>query len=271
MVLVDADFAMRADALEAMMAADVAAGLVPLIVTATMGTTSSTACDPLRAIGEVAQRHGAWYHIDAAYGGSAAIVPEFRPLLDGVELADSMVTNPHKWLMTNVDCSAYFVRDVDAPLETFATAPAYLRTRHDADVVNYRDWGIPLGRRMRALKLWFLIREQGLSGLQARLRRDLENARWLADQVAAAPGWRVLAPVPLQTLCVRHEPPGISGEALDRHTQAWCDRLNRSGQAYLTPATLDGRWMVRVSIGSEQTERPHVERLWAAMQHEVTR
>ena len=139
----------------------------------------------------------------------------------------------------------------------------------DGRVTNYRDWGIPLGRRFRALKLWFLIREQGVSALQARLRRDLENARWLADQVRAKKDWRVLAPVTLQTLCVRHEPPGLHGEALDRHTQAWCERINRSGRAYLTPAVLDDRWMVRVSVGSALTERADVDALWALMRREA--
>ena len=137
-----------------------------------------------------------------------------------------------------------------------------------------RRFAIPLGRRFRALKLWFLIREQGVSGLQARLRRDLDNARWLCGQVRAAAGWRLLAPVPLQTLCMRHEPAGAvtgEGEALDRHTLAWVDRVNRSGAAYLTPAILDGRWMARVSIGAEATERSHVEALWNTMQMEAER
>jgi aromatic-L-amino-acid decarboxylase len=132
-------------------------------------------------------------------------------------------------------------------------------------VKNYRDWGIPLGRRFRALKLWFLIREAGVEGLQTRLRRDLENAQWLKAQVEAASDWRVLAPAPLQTICVRHEPAGIDGDALDAHTLAWCDRINRSGEAYLTPAMLDGRWMVRVSIGAIATEREHVAALWGVM------
>jgi aromatic-L-amino-acid decarboxylase len=152
-----------------------------------------------------------------------------------------------------------------------STNPSYLQSAADGRVKNLRDWGIPLGRRFRALKLWFLIREQGVSGLQARLRRDLDNARWLVDTIDAAPQWMVLAPVPLQTLCVRHEPPGLAGDALDRHTQNWCDRVNRSGAAYLTPAMLDGRWMVRVSIGAEQTERTHVEALWNTMQTEAGR
>jgi aromatic-L-amino-acid decarboxylase len=146
-----------------------------------------------------------------------------------------------------------------------STNPSYLRTSADGAVRNFRDWGLPLGRRFRALKLWCAIREQGVEGLQARIRRDMENARWLESQVRAEKNWHVLAPVSLQTVCVRHDPPGVSGEALDAHTQAWADRLNRSGAAYVTPAILDGRWMVRVSIGGIQTERAHVEALWNEM------
>ena len=268
MVSVDADFAMRADALEAMMAADVAAGLVPLIVTATMGTTSSTACDPLRAIGEVAQRHGAWYHIDAAYGGSAAIVPEFRPLLDGVELADSMVTNPHKWLMTNFDCSAYFVRDVDALLETFATAPAYLRTRHDADVVNYRDWGIPLGRRFRALKLWFVLRSYGAEALRAMIRTHIALGHDLAAWVDATPDWERLAPAPLGLVVVRHVPPALAGDeaALSAHNAQIVARVNAIGTVQVTQTTLGGQYAIRVAIGAFRTEERHVREVWRVMQ-----
>jgi aromatic-L-amino-acid decarboxylase len=150
-----------------------------------------------------------------------------------------------------------------------STNPSYLQSAVDNQVKNLRDWGIPLGRRFRALKLWCLIREQGVSGLQARLRRDISNAQWLTKQIQATPNWRVLAPVPLQTLCVRHDPPGLASEALDQHTHAWVDRVNRSGKAYLTPAILDGRWMVRISIGATSTEREHVESLWALMQHEA--
>jgi aromatic-L-amino-acid decarboxylase len=150
-----------------------------------------------------------------------------------------------------------------------STSPSYLRTAADDKVKNLRDWGLPLGRRFRALKLWFLIREKGVTGLQERLRRDLANGQWLLGQIRDAPRWRVLAPAPLQTLCVRHEPPGLSGEALDAHTLAWADRINRSGAAYLTPAMLDGRWMVRVSIGALFTERVHVEALWRVMQSEA--
>ena len=141
----------------------------------------------------------------------------------------------------------------------------------DGTVRNYRDWGIPLGRRFRALKLWLLLRAEGVEALRARLRRDIANAAWLAEQARGTPGWRVLAPVPLQTVCVRHEPPGLEGDALDRHTLAWAERVNRSGRAYLTPATLDGRWMVRVSVGAEPTEREHIEALWELMRQEAER
>ena len=150
-----------------------------------------------------------------------------------------------------------------------STNPSYLRTAADGEAKNFRDWGIPLGRRFRALKLWFLIREQGIAGLQARLRRDLANAQWLKEQVDAAPGWKRLAPVPLQTVCVCHEPAGLEGEALDRHTLGWCSRINASGKAWLTPALLNGRWMVRVSIGAEATERRHVQALWDLMRREA--
>lgn len=270
-VACDDRFAMRADALAAAIADDAAAGRVPCAVVATTGTTTTTAIDPVAEIARVVAGTGIWLHVDAAMAGSAMVLPECRWMWEGVEGADSVVLNPHKWLGAAFDCTVYYVRDAQHLVRVMSTNPSYLQTAADGVVKNYRDWGIPLGRRFRALKLWFLIREQGVSGLQARLRRDLDNARWFESQVAAAPGWRVLAPVPLQTVCVRHEPPGLAGEALDRHTQSWCDRLNRSGAAYLTPAVLDGRWMVRVSVGAERTERRHVEQLWTAMQNEVGR
>jgi aromatic-L-amino-acid decarboxylase len=261
----DARYAMRAEALLAMVREDEAAGRRPCAVVATTGTTATTAIDPVGALAAGAREHGLWLHVDAAMAGSAMILPEMRALWDGVEGADSLVLNPHKWLGAAFDCSLYYVRDPQHLVRVMSTNPSYLRSAVDEKVKNLRDWGVPLGRRFRALKLWFLIREQGVSGLQARLRRDLGNARWLAAQVEGAPRWRLLAPVPLQTLCVRHEPAGLDGEALDRHTLGWAERVNRSGAAYLTPAQLDGRWMVRVSVGSLTTEREHVEALWAAM------
>ena len=268
---VDENFAMRADALEQTIQADLERGVTPCAVVATTGTTTTTALDPVRAISEVARRHGLWLHVDAALAGSAMILPECRWMWEGTDSADSLVFNPHKWLGAAFDCSLYYVRDPEHLVRVMSTNPSYLQSAVDSRVKNLRDWGIPLGRRFRALKLWCLIREQGVAGLQARIRRDLANAQWFAEQVRSRPNWRVLAPVPLQTICIRHEPPGLEGEALDRHTLAWAERANASGEAYLTPAILDGRWMVRVSIGAIPTERRHVEALWELIKREAER
>jgi aromatic-L-amino-acid decarboxylase len=264
-VAVDAAFAMQPAALRAAIEADLAAGRKPCAIVATVGTTATTAIDPVRQIANIAQEFGLWLHIDAAMAGSAMILPECRWMWDGVEAADSIVTNPHKWLGVAFDCSLYYVRDPQHLVRVMSTNPSYLRSSADAEVKNYRDWGLPLGRKFRALKLWVLIREQGVEGLQARLRRDLTQAQWLKRQIDATPGWRILAPVPLQTICVRHEPAGLSGEALDRHTLGWSEKVNRSGEAYVTPAQLDGRWMVRLSLGAHLTEQQDVEALWRTL------
>jgi aromatic-L-amino-acid decarboxylase len=271
LVASDERYALAPDALEDAIAKDLTAGRRPCAVVATTGTTTTTAIDPIAAIAVIARRRGLWLHVDAAMAGSAMILPECRWMWEGIEEADSLVFNPHKWLGTVFDCSMYYVRDSAHLIRVMSTNPSYLQTAADSQVKNYRDWGIPLGRRFRALKLWCLLRTEGVAALQARLRRDMDNARWLAEQVRSAPSWKVLAPVPIQTVCVRHEPASLDGEALDRHTLGWAGRVNRSGQAYLTPAVLDGRWMVRVSIGAESTERPHVEALWRLMRAEAER
>lgn len=262
----DENFAMRADALALAIADDIAAGRRPCAIVATTGTTTTTALDPVGAIVAVAAPHGVWVHVDAAMAGSAMILPECRWMWDGVEGADSLVLNAHKWLGVIFDCSLYYVRDSAHLVRVMSTNPSYLQSAVDGDVKNLRDWGLPLGRRFRALKLWLHIREQGVAGLQSRLQRDMDNAAWLASAVRSTADWAVLAPVPLQTVCVRHEPHGIAGEELDRHTLDWVGRVNASGRAYLTPALLEGRWMVRVSIGAEQTERADVEAVWELMQ-----
>ena len=268
-VACDDAFAMRADALAAMIADDLGAGLRPCAVVATTGTTATTALDPLAAIAAVARRHGVWLHVDAAMAGSAMILPECRWMWEGVEEADSLVINAHKWLGAPFDCSLYYVRDGAHLVRVMSTNPTFLQSSVDGTVRNLRDWGIPLGRRFRALKLWFLIREQGVAGLRARLSRDMANAQRLAETVAGTPDWQVVAPVPLQTVCVRHEPAGLAGEALDEHTRAWAEAVNRSGRAYLTPAAIGGRWMVRVSIGAPGTEWEDVAEAWAAMRVEA--
>lgn len=266
---IDEQYAMRPDALAATLETDLSNGLVPCAVVATVGTTTTTALDPVEAIAQVARQYHLWLHVDAAQAGSAMILPECRWMWQGVEEADSLVLNPHKWLGAVFDCSLYYVRDPEHLVRVMSTNPSYLQSSVDDKVKNLRDWGIPLGRRFRALKLWCLIREQGVAGLQARLRRDMSNANWLAEQIQATPGWRVLAPVVLQTICVRHEPADLSAPELDQHTQTWARRVNASGAAYLTPALLDDHWMVRISIGALSTEREHVEALWTLLQRAV--
>ena len=268
-VEVDENFAIKPEALEHAVQLDLERGLKPCAIVASIGTTTTTAFDPLEPLGEIARKYGLWFHVDAAMAGSAMILPEMRHLWAGVEAADSIVMNPHKWLGAAFDCAAYYVRDPEHLVRVMSTNPSYLQTNSDGRVKNYRDWGIPLGRRFRALKLYTLILEQGVSGLQSRLRRDLSNAKWLEAQVRAARGWKVLAPVALQTVCVRYEPAGMNPDHLDTLTKAWCEKINQSGAAYLTPATLEGRWMVRVSIGAIDTERKDVAELWQIMQREA--
>jgi aromatic-L-amino-acid decarboxylase len=265
----DPAYGMCPEALATAIRSDLAEGKRPTAIVATTGTTTTTALDPVGAIARLAREHDLWLHVDAAMAGSAMILPDCRWMWEGVEGADSLVINTHKWLGAAFDCSLYFVRDPEHLIRVMSTDPSYLKTSADGTVKNLRDWGIPLGRRFRALKLWCLFRAEGLSGLRARLTRDLENAHWLAEKIRATPNWRVLAPVPLQTICVRYEPEGLEGEALDAHTLCWVERINRSGRAYLTPAILDGRWMVRVSVGAELTERAHVDSLWNVMQREA--
>jgi len=268
-------YAMRPESLAALIEADVAEGRCPAAVVVNVGTTGTTAVDPLAQIIPVARRYGMWVHVDAAMAGSALLLPEMRWLVDGVAGADSLTWNPHKWLGTVLDCSLLYVADPGHLVRVMSTNPSYLRSTVDGEVTQYKDWGIPLGRRFRALKLWFHLRLDGVEAIRARLRRDLDNARWLAEQVSSTPGWRVLAPVNLQTVVLRHEPAGVvsdagavlDADALNAHTLRWADSINASGAALLTPSLLDGTWSVRVSIGAEATEREDVEALWSLLQH----
>ncbi len=261
----DASRALRVDALAEAIDRDRAAGLVPCAVVATAGTTNTTAFDPIDAIAGVAAHHAMWLHVDAAMAGIAMIVPECRPRWHGIERADSLVVNPHKWLGVGFDLSAYYCRDPQHLIRVMGTNPAYLRTPHDGQVSNFRDWHIQLGRRFRALKLWFHIVDEGVEGIRARLRRDLANAQWLAHEVAAAPDWQLVAPVTLQTVCLRHAPAGLDEPARSAGNLAIARRINDAGRAYLTPSMLDGAQFLRVSIGVESTERAHVAALWSAL------
>jgi aromatic-L-amino-acid decarboxylase len=261
-VAVDASYAMRPDELERAIAADLEAGLTPACVVATIGTTSSTAVDPLPAIAGICRRHGVWLHVDAAYAGAAAIVPELRHLFDGVEHADSFVFNPHKWLLVNFDCSAYFVRDQAALVRTFQVTPEYLRTDQDRDVVNFRDWGIQLGRRFRALKLWFVIRSYGVEGLRAMIRRHVELAKELAGWVDADPDFELMAPVLFGLVCFRYRPDGVSDTQVDDLNRRLLARVNASRRVHLTHTQLGERYVIRMAIGQRETERQHVEEAW---------
>jgi len=249
------------------MAQDARAGLVPACVVATIGTTGSTGIDPVAAIAGIVAEHGAWLHVDAAYAGSAAILPEKRSLFAGWERADSLLFNPHKWLLVNFDCTAYFVRDVDALLRTFSANPEYLRTTHDADVANFRDWGIQLGRRFRALKLWWVIRSYGVDGLQAFIRSHCAWAQELAGWIRADGRFELSAPVPLALVCFRlRAGPAESEAAADERTRAMLERANATGRVFLSHTVLGGRYVVRLSIGARATERRHVEQAWALLQ-----
>jgi aromatic-L-amino-acid decarboxylase len=254
---VDEHFAMRPDRLAAAIAADRAAGLQPCFACATVGTTSSTAIDPIGEIGRVCRENGVWLHVDAALAGTAALCPEFRYLHDGLELADSYAFNPHKWMFTNFDCNCFFVADRAPLLRALSILPEYLRNAasQSGAVIDYRDWQIPLGRRFRALKLWFVIRSFGVTGLQERIRRHVELARELAGWIAEDPQFELAAPAPLGLVCFRHR----RGDAVN---QTILDTLNGSGQMLLTHTRLDGKLTLRVSIGQTNTERRHVQRAW---------
>jgi len=264
----DENHALRVDLLEAAIAEDLAAGRRPCAVVACIGSTGTTAMDPLKEIAAITRRHGLWLHVDAAMAGTAMVLPECRPLWEGIEGADSMVFNPHKWMGVGFDFSAYFMRDPEHLIRVMSTNPSYLRTAQDGEVKNFRDWHIQLGRRFRALKLWFYLLDVGVEGLQARIRRDLDNAKWLRDQVVPCADWEVLAPLSIQTLCLRHVPPAMKGNEADlaTHNLAIARTINEGGEAYLTPSMLKGKQILRVSIGSESTERSHVEALWQALQ-----
>ncbi len=257
---VDDAYAMRPDLLERAIVADEAAGRKPFLVVATVGTTSSNAMDPLREIGEICRRHGLWMHVDGAMCGTAAVCPEFRWIHDGLELADSYVFNPHKWMFTGFDCSAFFVADRAKLINTLTILPEYLRNAATASgaVIDYRDWQVPLGRRFRAVKLWLTIRHYGVEGIRYHVREHVnlaqEFARWVRDHS----GFEVVAPVPLNLVCFRHK-------AGDEATQAVMDRVNESGKMFLTHTRLDDRLVLRMCIGQAKTERRHVVAAWEAL------
>lgn len=260
----DEAFAMIPSKLEEAVVEDRDRGLQPACVVATLGTTSSTAIDPLSPIGKICQKHGLWLHVDAAFAGTAAILPEKRWMLEGAEHMDSFVFNPHKWMLTNFDCSAYYVRDPASLIRTFEIHPEYLKTGVDAEVKNFRDWGIQLGRRFRALKLWFVIRSYGVEGLQKIIRKHIWLAQKFKDWVEKHDCFELMAPVNLSLVCFRLND-GRGEEDLNRLNQEFLERLNRSGKVFLTHTTLRGKYVLRMAIGQRTTEEKHVREAWELM------
>jgi aromatic-L-amino-acid decarboxylase len=265
----DAEFRLEPAALEAAIREDRAAGRLPMAVVSTAGTTSTTSVDPLRAIAAAARAAGLWLHVDAAYAGSAAICPEYRALLDGLEEADSIVVNPHKWLFVPVDCSVLLVRDPDSLRAAFALVPEYLRTA-ESEVTNLMDLGLQLGRRFRALKLWMVVRAFGVEGLRARIREHCRLARELAAWIAADPDFELAAPVPFSVVCwrARWDAPG---EEEDRRNERLLEAINASGRFFLSHTRLRGRLVLRVAIGNLRTTAAHVAELWERVRVERAR
>ena len=263
---VDENYAMRPAELAKNIEEDKRAGLTPCFVCATVGTTSSNAIDPLAEIGRICRQHNLWLHVDAAMSGTAALCPELRHIHDGIEFADSYCFNPHKWMFTSFDCDCFWVGDRKALIQTLSILPEYLRNKatESGAVFDYRDWHIQLGRRFRSLKLWFVIRHYGIEGLQHHIREHVALAQEFLQWVRADERFEVAAPAPLNLVCFRHR----SG---DEANQLLMDRLNRSGDLYLTHTKLNGKLTLRFCVGQTNTARRHVERAWARIQQEAGR
>jgi len=259
-IAVDQNFAMRPRELSRQIAQDKAGGRIPCFVCATVGTTSSNATDPVAEIARICREHGIWLHVDAAMSGTAALCPEFRHIHQGVEFADSYCFNPHKWMFTNFDCDVFYIADRKALIQTLSVLPEYLRNQatESGAVIDYRDWHIPLGRRFRALKLWFVIRHYGIEGLQHHVRQHVALAQQFAEWVRQDDRFELAAPVPLNLVCFRLQ-------AGDAANQALLDRLNRSGELYLTHTKLNDRFTLRLSVGQTNTQERHVKKAWEAI------
>jgi len=261
-VTVGNDFSMDPVALERAIEKDLAGGYIPCCAVATLGTTGTTAVDPLRAIGEICRKHGIWLHVDAALGGTALLLPEMRWMTDGIEYVDSLVFNPHKWMFTNFDCSAYFVRDAASLIRSFEILPEYLKTRTRGEVNDYRDWGIPLGRRFRALKLWAVIRSYGVEQLQSMIREHIRLAKMLEGLISTEKGFELLAPVPLNTVCFRYRPAGMNDEEANHLNEKINHALNDTGKIYLTHTKADGKYVLRMVTAQTNLTETHVLKAW---------
>ncbi len=252
---------MRADLLSEQIKQDKNNGLIPSFVSATVGTTSSNAVDPLPEIGKICRDEGIWFHVDGAMSGTAALCPEFRFIHDGLDYADSYCFNPHKWMFTNFDCDCFYVADRAALIKTLSILPEYLKNEatESGAVIDYRDWQIPLGRRFRALKLWFVIRHYGIEGLQYHVRQHVKLARNFAEWVLNDDSFELAVKPPLNLICFRH----TGGDEINQHIM---DTLNQSGKLYLTHTKMDGKLTLRFCVGQVNTQEKHVRNAWKMIQ-----
>lgn len=256
------DYSFDPEKLKEAIKADKEMGFIPCCVVATIGTTGTTSIDPLKAIGEICRENGIWLHVDAAMGGTALILPEFRWMIEGKEYIDSFIFNPHKWMFTNFDCTAYFVRDAGSLIRTFEILPEYLKTRTRGKVNDYRDWGVPLGRRFRALKLWSVIRSYGVNGLQNKVRYHIGLASKLAEMIKSEPDFEILAPVTISVVCFRYNPSGKKEEEINVLNEKLNHKLNDMGKIYLTHTSLRGKYTLRMVTAQTNVTLEHVENAW---------
>jgi aromatic-L-amino-acid decarboxylase len=259
---VTGNFSMDTPKLREAIETDRKKGFIPCCVVATIGTTGTTAVDPLRTIGEVCAEYDIWLHVDAAMGGTALILPEFQWMLDGREYIDSFVFNPHKWMFTNFDCSAYFVKNPEFLIKTFEILPEYLKTRTRGKVNDYRDWGVPLGRRFRALKLWSVIRMYGVEGLREKIRNHITLAERLSEMIAQDTDFEILAPVVINVVCFRFKPAGVNEDEINRLNEKLNHRLNDTGKMYLSHTVINGIYTLRMVTGQTNVNIEHVEKAW---------
>ncbi|MDX1587002.1 MAG: aminotransferase class V-fold PLP-dependent enzyme [Balneolaceae bacterium] len=268
----DDAFAMRPDKLEKAIRSDLEEGLKPACVIATIGTTGSTAIDPLPEIAEICKRYELFLHVDAAFAGTAMLLPEMRWMIEGIEQVDSYVFNPHKWMFTNFDCSAFYVQDEALLVKTFEITPEYLKTPEDERVKNYRDWGIPLGRRFRALKLWFVIRNFGVEGLREKIRNHIALAKRQKEIIEQDPDFELLAPVPLNTICFRYHPSHIDdNKKLNELNRILIEQVNESGELFITHTKLNGIYTLRMVIGNTNVTQRHVDEAWELIREESSK
>jgi aromatic-L-amino-acid/L-tryptophan decarboxylase len=265
------DFSMDPALLQKAIDEDREKGFIPCCVVATIGTTGITAVDPLRAIGEICSKNDIWLHVDAAMAGTALILPEFRWMIDGKEYVDSLLFNPHKWMFTNFDCTAFFIKDTDALIKTFEILPEYLKTRTRGIVNDYRDWGIPLGRRFRALKLWSVIRSYGTEGLQRKIREHISFAARLKEMILKETDFEILAPVVINVVCFRYCPSGHEGKELNSMNEKLNHQINDSGRIYLSHTMINGNYALRMVTGQTNVTFSHVEKAWDIIKESARR